>query len=412
MKEQRQAILLADAESFYASVEITHNPSLRGKPVAVCGDPALRHGLVLAASKEAKAYGVKTGQPAWECRRLCPGVIFIRPHMNRYLESALEMTRIFEQFTDRVVPYSIDEHFLDLSGCERLWGTPHEAARRILRQVWDETGIRCRIGLGENPLQAKMACDRFAKKRVDGFFELNSTNYAAHVWSLPIGNLFGVGPRMKDHFNRMAVRTIGDLARLPREIPTRRWGVNGLLLWLNAHGIDYSTLQPGTLAPQKGVGHCATLPRDYASRQEIEAVLLELTEEACFRARTLGKMGTTVHVYCRGADFDHPSGFSRQKKLPEPASAATEVYPVAQQLFRRHWDGRPVRAVGLNLSGLTDRRCYQLSLFNHREITDSLSAAMDEIRERFGPTALFRAASLTSGGQLFTRANMIGGHEK
>ena len=111
-------------------------------------------------------------------------------------------------------------------------------------------------------------------------------------------------------------------------------------------------------------------------------------------------MGTTVHVYCRGADFDHPSGFSRQKKLPEPASAATEVYPVAQQLFRRHWDGRPVRAVGLNLSGLTDRRCYQLSLFNHREITNSLSAAMDEIRERFGPTALFRAASLTSGGQL------------
>lgn len=409
---ERKRILLADAESFYASVEVAQNPALRGKPVAVCGDPALRHGIVLAASKEAKAWGVKTGQPAWECRRLCPGIVFVRPHMGKYLEYSLEMTRIFEQFTDCVVPYSIDEQFLDLSGCRRLWGEPGEAARLIIRRVWEEIGIRCRAGLGENPLQAKMACDRFAKKRADAYFELNSANYAVHVWPLPIGELFGVGPRMEAHLRRMAVRTIGHLAGLPREAPTRRWGVNGLLLWLNAQGIDYSTLQPGSPMPRKGVGHCATLPRDYAERREIEAVLLELTGEVCFRARALEQMGSTVHVYCRGADFDHPSGFSRQKKLPEPASAALEIYPIVRQLFRRHWDGRPVRAVGVSLSGLTSRHSYQLSLFNRREITDSLSTALDEIRERFGATAIFKAVSLTAGGQLFTRAGMIGGHEK
>ena len=217
---------------------------------------------------------------------------------------------------------------------------------------------------------------------------------------------------MKAHFKRMAVRRIGDLARLPREIPRRRWGVNGLLLWLNARGIDYSTLQPGEAAERKGVGHCATLPRDYASPQEIETVLLELTEEVCFRVRALGKRGTTVHVYCRGADFDRPTGFSRQKKLPEPGSAAPEIYPTARQLFHRHWDGRPVRALGITLSGFTDRRCEQLSFFNRREALDSLSAAADEIRRRFGPTALFRAASLTPGGQLFNRAELIGGHER
>ena len=336
MQERRQkVIMLADAESFYASVESVDNPSLRGKPVAVCGDPALRHGIVLAASKEAKAFGVKTGQPAWECRRLCPEVIFVRPHMSRYLEVSLEMTRIFEQFTDRVVPYSIDEQFLDLSGCEGLWGEPAEAARRILRQVREETGIRCRIGLGESPLQAKMACDRFAKKRADAFFELNSDNYAAHVWPLPIGDLFGVGSRMKAHFKRMAVRRIGDLARLPREIPRRRWGVNGLLLWLNARGIDYSTLQPGEAAERKG---SVTAPpcRGITPPREIETVLLELTEEVCFRVRALGKRGTTVHVYCRGADL-HPTGFSRQKKLPEPLRRP-EIYPTARQLFHRHWD--------------------------------------------------------------------------
>lgn len=412
MEKRQKTILLADAESFYASVEAVDDPSLRGKPVAVCGDPAMRHGIVLAASKEAKAFGVKTGQPAWECRRLCPEVIFVRPHMSRYLECSLEMTRIFEQFTDRVMPYSIDEQFLDLTGCDGLWGEPREAARRILRRVRDETGIRCRIGLGENPLQAKMACDRFAKKRADAFFELSSATYAAHVWPLPIGDLFGVGSRMREHFKRMAVRRIGDLAGLPREIPTRRWGVNGLLLWLNAQGIDYSTLDPGGPAARKGVGHSATLPRDYYSRQEIETVLLELTGEVCFRARTLGKMGSTVHVYCRGADFERPFAFSRQKKLPEPSAAVSGVYPTARRLFRRHWDGLPVRALGITLSGLTDRRCYQLSLFGRREAADSLSAAADEIRERFGPTALFRAASLTAGGQLFNRAHLIGGHEK
>ena len=404
-------IFLADMESFYAGVETALDPSLRGKPVAVCGDPALRHGIVLAASKEAKAWGVKAGQPAWECKRLCPRIIFIRPHMNTYLEFSLKITRIFEQFTDRVAPYSIDEQFLDLSGCESLFGGPREMARAMIARVWDETGIRCRIGLGENPLQAKMACDRFAKRSADAFFELNSENYARHIWPLPIGDLFGVGQRMERNFHRMAVRTIGHLAGLPREALARRWGVNGEVLWLNAHGIDYSTVQPGPPAVQKGVGHCMTLPRDYGARREIEVALLELADEVCFRTRALGKMGSTVHVYCRGAGFDCPAGFSRQRKLPEPTAVTMDLYPPVLKLFRLHWDGKPVRALGLGLTGLTDRDQVQLSLFNRRDIKDRLSDTMDMIRERFGPTGLFRAASLTAGARLFDRAGKIGGHE-
>jgi nucleotidyltransferase/DNA polymerase involved in DNA repair len=408
---RRKIIFLADMESFYASVETALNPSLRGKPVVVCGDPVLRHGIVLAASKEAKACGIKAGQPAWECRRLCPGAVFVRPHMHTYLEYSMRITQIFEQFTDRVVPYSIDEQFLDLTGCEGLFGAPREIARAMIRRVGEETGIRCRIGLGENPLQAKMACDCFAKRAEDAFFELNAANYAAHTWPLPIGKLFGVGHRMERNFHHMAVRTIGHLAGLPREALARRWGVSGEILWLNAHGIDHSTVEPGGAARQKGVGHAMTLPRDYATPRELAVVLLELTEEVCLRARALGKMGGTVHVYCRGADFDRPSGFSRQKKLPEPTSVTMDVYPHALSLFRRHWDGQPVRAVGVSLTGLTDRDRYQLSLFNRRAAKDALGEAMDGIRERFGATSIFRAASLTPGAQLFRRAGMIGGHE-
>ncbi len=410
--DRSKLIFLADMESFYASVETSLNPAWRGKPVVVCGDPERRRGIVLAASKEAKAYGIKTGFLAGEYRRLCPEVILVKPRMHTYLQFSLRIMEIFRQFSDRVLPYSIDELFLDMTGCEKLFGPPQEMAREMIRRVWEETGIRCRIGIGENPLQAKMACDCFAKKSSEGIFALNHENYAFYTWPLPVSSLFGVGSRMESHFQRMAIRTIGHLARLPRESLRRRWGVNGEILWLNAHGIDYSTISPATASEeQKGVSHNMTLPRDYVKESEIKVVLLELCEEVCFRARALGKMGRTVSVYCRGADFRHSSGFLRQQRLPEPTAAAHQVYPWVLDLFFRHWDRKPLRALGIRLSSLTDCREVQLSLFDNREKTEALYRAMDLVRAKFGRTSLFRASSLTAGAQLFDRANKIGGHE-
>ncbi len=406
-----KVIFLADMESFYASVETSCNPSLRGKPVAVCGDPALRHGIILAASREAKAFGIKTGQPAWEARRMCPWVIFIHPHMQTYIDYSLHITRIFEQFTDRVLPYSIDEQFLDLTGLENIFGPPEAIAAAVNRQVWEETGIRCRIGMGENLLQAKMACDCFAKKSPDAFFELNSANYAPCTWNLPVGSLFGVGHRMERNFYRIGVRTIGHLAGLPREMLRRRWGINGEVLWLNAHGIDHSTVQPEAIHEQKGVGHTATLPRDYRKQEEIELVLLEMTEEVCFRTRRQGKIGSTVHLYCKGSDFDHPTGFARQKKLPEATASVMDIYPTVLRVFRKHWDRKPLRAVGISLTGLTVYRQLQIRFSERCEQEEILTGAVDRVRERFGKTSIFRASSLTPGAQFFQRSEKIGGHD-
>ncbi len=407
----KRVIFLADMESFYASVEAARNPSLRGKPLVVCGDPALRHGIILAASREAKAYGIKTGQPAWEARRMCPWVVFVHPRMQTYIDYSMRITRIFEQFSDRVLPYSIDEQFLDLSGLDKIFGPPYKIASTLIGQVWEETGIRCRIGMGENLLQAKMACDCFAKKTSAAFFELNSGNYAACTWPLPIKSLFGVGHRMERSFHRIGVRTIGHLAKMPREMLQRRWGINGEVLWLNAHGIDYSTVDPGAAQEQKGVGHTATLPRDYRKQQEIELVLLEMTEEVCARTRRQGKIGSTIHLYCKGADFECPTGFSRQKKLPEPTATAAEVYPTVQQLFRKYWNRMPVRAVGISLTGLTAYRQLRLSFANCFGQEESLAEVVDMVRERFGKTSLFRASSLKPGAQFLQRAGKIGGHD-
>jgi len=406
-----RVIFLADMESFYASVETSRNPSLRGKPVAVCGDPALRHGIILAASREAKAFGIKTGQPAWEARRMCPWIVFVHPRMQTYIDYSLHITRIFKQFTDRVFPYSIDEQFLDLTGSLNIFGPPEKIAAALNKRVWTETGIRCRVGMGENLLQAKMACDCFAKKTPGAFFELNSVNYAHHTWPLPVGSLFGVGHRMEQNFQRIGVRTIGHLAGLPREMLRRRWGVNGEVLWLNAHGIDYSSVEPEAIHEQKGIGHTATLPRDYWEQEEIELVLLEMTEEVCRRVRRERKVGSTVHLYCRGADFDRPSGFSRQKKLPEAAAVAADVYPTVLRLFRRYWDRKPLRAVGISLTGLTAYRQLQLTFSDGCAREEALTRAVDRVQERFGKTSIFRASSLSSGAQFFQRAEKIGGHD-
>lgn len=159
-----------------------------------------RHGVVLAATKEAKAYGIKTGMVAGECARLCPGIVFVRPHMQDYINVSLKITEILGTFTDRIAPYSIDEQFLDMTGCQKLFGPPEKMAGLIIKKVREETGINCRVGIGENPLQAKMACDRFAKKNKDGFFRLSHENYAYYTWPLPIRDLFGVGFRMERNF--------------------------------------------------------------------------------------------------------------------------------------------------------------------------------------------------------------------
>lgn len=407
----KRVILLADMESFYASVETANNPALRGKPVAVCGDPALRHGIILAASREAKAYGIQTGQPAWEARRMCPWVTFVHPRMQAYIDCSLQITQILEQFTDRVLPYSIDEQFIDLTGAVNTACSPYQTAMLMIQKIWENTGVRCRIGMGENPLQAKMACDRFAKKNPAAFFELNSSNYAALVWPLPIRDLFGVGHRMERNFFRIGVRTIGHLAGLPRNMLHRRWGVNGELLWLNAHGHDHSTIEPDMAEEQKGIGHMATLPRDYSNPNEIELVLLEMTEEVCFRTRRQQKIATTVHLYCKSADFEYPTGFSRQKKLPAPTAITMSIYPTVIQLFRKNWDRKPLRAVGLSLTGLTGHRQLQLQLSDLALRQEALTITMDRLRERFGKTIIFRASSLAPGAQLFQRAGMIGGHD-
>ena len=406
-----KVIFLIDMQSFYASVEIASNPKLAGKPVVVCGDPQKRHGITLAANPEAKRAGVKTGMPAWQVKNICPEANFVTPHMKKYIDTSIQITEILKQFSDQVEAFSIDEQFIDVTMSQSLFGPPEQIAKMLQKRIWEEIGVWGRVGIGENKIQAKMACDCFAKKNQEGIYRLNYKNFKKETELLPIEQLFGVGRRMKVNLERIGIYKIGDLAKRPLEELKRRWGVMGHVLWLSAQGIDNSPVESDSTRIQKGVGNNMTLPRDYSLKEDIEIVLLELSEEVCRRARLINKRGKTVHLGVRGADFDYPTGFSRQITIPAATNDAMEIYYKALQLFEKHWDRKPVRSIGISLNQLEDVKEVQLSFFSNPAKRIELGKVMDEIREQYGKTAIFRASSLLPGGQLFDRSTKIGGHE-
>jgi nucleotidyltransferase/DNA polymerase involved in DNA repair len=408
----KRIIFLIDMQSFYASIEKAANPELRDVPIVVAGDPERRSGVVLAACPIAKTYGVVTAEALWQAQQKCRHLVVVRPRMEAYIRTSMHITQIFESFTDKVEPYSIDEQFLDVTGSVHLFGDVHQMAAQIRQRVWLETGINCRVGIGENKVLAKMACDNFAKKQEAGVFWLKKEELEQTLWKLPIEKMFGVGSRMKRHFHRMGVYQIGQLAGLAPAVLTRRWGVNGEVLWRTAHGLDDSPVSLRTYDTQKGIGHHMTLPRDYHTAAQIKVVLLELCEEVCRRARSKELMGSVVSVGCRGADLDAANGFGRQWKLEEQTNDAMTLFEAACCLFDRHWQGTSVRSIGVNLGQLVPDNVLQLNLFTDNHRKRSLAHAMDDIRSKYGQDAILRAASLLEAGQAKDRARKIGGHYK
>ncbi|MGO4182784.1 DNA polymerase IV [Paenibacillus sp. MCAF9] len=414
--------MLADCLSFYASVEKSERPEYKDKPLAVAGDPERRSGIILAACPIAKAHGVTTAERLGDALAKCPDLIIIKPRMQLYIDVSLMITRIYESYTDLVEPYSIDEQFLDVTGSLHLYGSPEELAALIQKQIQAETGIYTRFGIGPTKILAKTACDNYAKKNDAGMYTLTPDKLADTLWQLPVAKMFMVGSRMTRHFNAMGFETIGQIAATPLEklkvLMRRKFGrnsdINAELYWRIANGIDDSPVRPGThsVAP-KSVGHMMTLPRDYYKLEEIRTVLLELTELVCQRCRSKGYMGHVVSVGCMGADYDRPSGFNRQMKMVDPSNVTNQVYRAALQLLQRHWDGLPVRKVGVSLSGFTADDEYQLSLFDqNREKWMALERATDAIKEKYGDSIILRAVSATPAGQAMDRSKKIGGHYK
>ncbi|MCG7407670.1 DNA polymerase IV [Paenibacillus sp. ACRRX] len=412
-KKQERIIMLTDMQSFYASVEKAMQPQYKNKPLVVAGDPERRSGIVLAACPIAKSYGVSTAERLWETLKKCPDVVVVQPRMQLYIDVSMQITRILETYTDLVEPYSIDEQFIDVTHSIHLFKmTPEQLAAKIQQHILLETGVWARAGIGQNKTIAKVCCDIVAKKNKSGIFTLTKETMPKHIWPHPVEKMWGVGSRMRRHLNRMGIYTIGELAQTPLTRLTKRWGVNGQVIWQVANGIDDSPVTTSSHDTQKVIGNGMTLPRDYAEAWEIDVVLLDLVSQVCRRCRAKSVMGSVISVSCSGADWDHPTGFNRQQKLADPTNSTTDIYEACKKLFHKFWDGEPVRRLGIAITDLVDDSVYQLTLFDDREEKRKLDSVMDTIKDKFGETAIVRASSFTSAGQTRDRASKIGGHYK
>ena len=381
----RRAIIHADLDAFYASVEVLDDPTLRGKPVIVGGRKDER-GVVSAASYEARTFGVQSAMPLRTAARRCPDGVFLPGRPERYRELSEQVMAIFASYTPLVEPISLDEAFLDVSSSTAAFGDGKTIGRAIKRRVLDEVGLVVSVGIASNKLCAKVASDL---RKPDALVVVPSGGEAEFLAPLPIRRLWGVGPQAQAALAEYGVTTIGQLAALPSATLHRRFGRHGDDLASRARGIDRSAVQP--FRAPKSIGHEHTFGTDTRDRGRLEATLLDLAESVGTRLRRHDLAARALQLKLRYEGFET---LTRQAPLPHPTREATPLYDAAIELLRRTLvDGRAVRLIGLTAISLTDAQ--QLTLFDAPERSERLTHSIDVVRERFGERAITRARLLT-----------------
>jgi DNA polymerase-4 len=376
-----RTILHADLDAFYASVEVLDNPTLRGKPVIVGGDPNAR-GVVSAASYEARRFGVHSAMPLRTAARLCPQGVFLPGRLDRYRELSRQVMRIFASFTPLVEPISLDEAFLDVTGSAAAFGSGETIARRIKERVLAEVGLVVSVGVATNKLCAKVASDL---RKPDGLVVVPPGEEAAFLAPLPVSRLWGVGPQSRATLADYGVQTIGQLAALSEPTLRRRFGIHGPELARRASGMDPSRVFSGQ-AP-KSVGHELTFDTDVTDPARLEATLLDLAESVASRLRRHDLAAGAVQLKLRYEGFDT---ITRQAPLDHHTRESEPIYYVGVALLRKaRATDRAVRLIGLTAINLTDAQ--QLTLFDAPARADRLTQSIDAVRERFGEEAITRA---------------------
>ncbi len=379
--------------NFFASVECRLNPSLKGHPVAVCGDPERRHGIVLAKSYEAKRYGVKTGEALWEAMEKCPDLVCVAPHYDKYEEYSKAAREIYAGYTDLVESYGMDECWLDITASRRLFGDGETIANGIREKIKRELGVTVSVGVSFNKVFAKLGSDM---KKPDATTVIDREHFKSVVWPLPVGELLYVGRATTEKLVRYGITTIGALAATPPETLRLLFGKNGDMLRTFANGLDVSPVS--NIAAKsliKSVSCGNTSPRDLVTLRDVETALLPLCSTVSSRLRKYGFLCETVQLYIR--DFEL-HGMVRQKKLPRPGRTSSEIFKTALELFKEnHTSGKPVRSLSVSASNLVYKEEIQLSLdpvIMREQRREMAECAVDRINERFGKGAVVRGVYL------------------
>lgn len=387
-----RVILHCDCNSFYASVECLYHPELRGKPVAVGGDEAQRHGIILTKTPEAKRYGVQTGEAIWQAKQKCPKLIVIPAHYDLYMHHSQLAREVYNRYTDRVEPFGLDECWLDLTGNVGQLENGPAIAESIRQAIKRELGITVSIGVSWNKVFAKLGSDY---KKPDAVTVINRDNYQAKFWKLPASDLLYVGPATTKKLARYGIHTIGQLAEMDEAFLRRVMGKWGTYLWAFANGHDISpVLESGHESPIKSIGNSMTTYRDVESDGEAWQVLLNLSESVARRLRENGLRARTVEVSVRDNTMDW---FGCQGKLPTVSCTSAALANGAMRLLREKYHfTRPLRALGVRACDLVSMASgLQLSFdgdTNRQARWETIESCVDGLRQRFGWDAVKRAS--------------------
>ncbi len=387
-----RTILHCDLNSFYASVELLEHPELRAFPVAVCGDPNSRHGVILAKNEAAKKYKVQTAETIWQARKKCPELVLLASHREKYHHYSKLVNAIYERFTDLVEPFSIDESWLDVTGSLHLFHTDGKGLADQVRQtVREELGLTISVGVSFNKIFAKMGSDY---KKPDATTVITRDNYRELLWPLPVNDLIFVGHAASKTLSGLGIHTIGDLARSDRADLTRLLGKQGGVLYDYATGAEHTPVIPAReLPPPKSVGNGLTFPRNLVGWEELRAGVTLLSDEVAGRLRQLDMKCTIVNIAVRDPNF---KDISRQKSLSVPTYLARELIQAAMELLRRSWSPTaPVRALTVTAQNLipAQQAGEQLDLLTpeaspKREKVEKIERTIDGIRGKFGREAI------------------------
>lgn len=384
-------IFHCDLNGFYASVECLLRPELLSGPMAVCGDPESRHGIILAKNEQAKRYGVATAETIWQARCKCPDLTLVPPHHEEYYRYSKWVNRIYERFTDRVEPFGIDESWLDVTGTLHLFGGDAKVlADTIRRTVREETGLTLSVGVSFNKIYAKLGSDY---RKPDATTVISRENYREIVYPLPVTDLLYVGRSAAQTLRALGVRTIGELAGFDRALLARRLGRMGEALHDYAAGLDDSPVRSAYDEREvKSVGNGMTFRRNLVSEQDVRAGVMALCDSVATRLRRAGLDCRVLQIQVRSPDF---RTISRQKQMARPTHLAAELFDGAMELIHASWkEGTPIRMLTVTGESVTPQgEAEQLSLFDgwedtRRERLDRLEHAMDHIRDKFGREAI------------------------
>ena len=387
---RNRVILHSDANCFYAAVECLYSPDLRDKPVAVCGDPEARHGIVLTKNYIAKKYGIQTGEVLYKARQKCPELVMIPAHYDLYRKFSRKLCRLYESYTDKVESYGLDECWLDVSGRSMDIDGGTRLANEIRERVMDELGITVSVGVSSNKAFAKLGSDL---KKPNATTVIPAVGFEEKVWPLPVNELLFVGPNTLRKFIKWNIYTIGNLANADTGWLASAMGKAGLMLQQFALGLDPTPVADSDEAiKEKSIGNSTTTPRDMETFEDVKCVLYLLAECVSGRLRRAGFRTRTISLGVRTKDLQW---YGKQHTIQTPTNLTDEIVSTALELFVKNYQHfLPLRSIGVHCDNLVPEDTpIQIDLFGDnqkRERAERLERTIDDITYRFGKNAIHR----------------------